>query len=122
MQVLINFTMGLVGALVAFLWQVWGLISSYQVPRHHPSHSQAPPRPRPRLRSERTELPCADTQSVMPDKLPPRPQTSRARSQPRVVQPGVGRAGRADRLPPSPGLGRSAAADGGPRDPATRTD
>ena len=23
--------MGLVGALIAFLWQIWGLISSYQV-------------------------------------------------------------------------------------------
>jgi hypothetical protein len=31
LQVLINFTMGLVGALVAFLWQIWALIKSYQV-------------------------------------------------------------------------------------------
>jgi hypothetical protein len=30
-QVLINFTMGLVGALVAFLWQIWSVIRSYQV-------------------------------------------------------------------------------------------
>jgi hypothetical protein len=41
-QVLINFTMGLVGALVAFLWQIWGLISSYQVD-HGMSCSSARP-------------------------------------------------------------------------------
>jgi hypothetical protein len=41
-QVLINFTMGLVGALVAFLWQIWGLISSYQVD-HGMSCSSASP-------------------------------------------------------------------------------
>eukprot|EP00285_Hemiselmis_virescens_P012640 CAMPEP_0173393538 /NCGR_PEP_ID=MMETSP1356-20130122/22171_1 /TAXON_ID=77927 ORGANISM="Hemiselmis virescens, Strain PCC157" /NCGR_SAMPLE_ID=MMETSP1356 /ASSEMBLY_ACC=CAM_ASM_000847 /LENGTH=267 /DNA_ID=CAMNT_0014351577 /DNA_START=21 /DNA_END=820 /DNA_ORIENTATION=- len=29
-QVLINFTMGLVGALVAFVWYLWGLVKSYQ--------------------------------------------------------------------------------------------
>ena len=29
-QVLINFTIGLVGALVAFIWYLWGLVKSYQ--------------------------------------------------------------------------------------------
>ena len=30
-QVLINFTMGLIGAFVAFVWYIYGVISSYQV-------------------------------------------------------------------------------------------
>ena len=29
-QLLFNFTLGLVGALVVFLWKLWGLVNSYQ--------------------------------------------------------------------------------------------
>ena len=29
---LINFTMGLIGALVAFIWYLWDVIRAYQVP------------------------------------------------------------------------------------------